>query len=188
MACTCASQQIAGLCKDCEGSLGGIVTVYLGNFKDNTFHIVTKDEAEADSALTEGEVSVIDSSVTFYEYQFRKNTGSMTSTLNIDPANGVNFVSTDLVMLFSRMETKKRLEMAALSVGQLVGIVKDANGKYYALGVSEPLEASAGDGQTGTARTDGNRYSITLTDNQTTFPPLIPDDVFAKAHIDYATN
>lgn len=176
MACSCSNQTIAGLCKDCEGSLGGIVSVYLANWKENIF------------TVTSGAVSAVDSATSFYEYQFRKNTGSMTSTLNIDPANGVNFVSTDLVMLFSRMETKKRIEMAALSVGQLAGIVKDANGKYYALGVSEPLEASAGDGQTGTARTDGNRYSITLTDNQTSFPPLIPDSVMENVTIVQATN
>lgn len=176
MACTCANQTIAGLCKDCEGSLGGIVSVYLTNWQENIFSVAS------------GAVSAVSSAVTFYEYQFRKNTGSMTSTLNIDPANGVNFVQTDLVMLFSRMETKKRIEMAALSVGQLAGIVKDANGKYYALGVSEPMEASAGDGQTGTARTDGNRYSITLTDNQTSFPPLIPDSVMANVTITQATN
>ena len=176
MACTCSAQTIAGLCKDCEGSLGGIVTVYLANWQEKIFSIAS------------GAVSAVSSAVTFYEYQFRKNTGSMTSTLNIDPANGVNFVQTDLVMLFSRMETKKRIEMAALSVGQLAGIVKDANGKYYALGVSEPLEASAGDGQTGTARTDGNRYSITLTDNQESFPPLIPDSVMESVTIVQATN
>lgn len=176
MACNCPNQTIAGLCKDCEGSLGGIVTVYLANYQDNIF------------TVTSGAVSAVNSAVSFYEYQFRKNTGSMTSTLNIDPANGVNFVSTDLDLVFSRMETKKRIEMAALSVGQLAGIVKDANGKYYALGVSEPLEASAGDGQTGTARTDGNRYHIVLTDNQESFPPLIPDDVFATVTIVQATN
>lgn len=176
MACSCTNQTIAGLCKDCEGSLGGIVTVYLANYKENIF------------TITSGAVSAVDSAVSFYEYQFRKNTGSMTSTLNIDPANGVNFVQTDLNLVFSRMETKKRIEMAALSVGQLAGIVKDANGKYYALGVSEPLEASAGDGQTGTARTDGNRYSITLTDNQESFPPLIPDSVMENVTIVQATN
>lgn len=176
MACSCSNQTIAGLCKDCEGSLGGIVSVYLANYQDNIF------------TVTSGAVSQVNSAVSFYEYQFRKNTGSMTSTLNIDPANGVNFVSTDLDLVFSRMETKKRIEMAALSVGQLAGIVKDANGKYYALGVSEPLEASAGDGQTGTARTDGNRYHIVLTDNQESFPPLIPDDVMATVDIVEATN
>mgnify|MGYP003319554154 CR=1 FL=1 len=100
MACSCSNQTIAGLCKDCEGSLGGIVSVYLANYQDDIFTVAS------------GAVSAVNSAVTFYEYQFRKNTGSMTSTLNIDPANGVNFVSTDLDLVFSRMETKKRIEMA----------------------------------------------------------------------------
>ena len=33
--------------------------------------------------------------------------------------------------------------------------------------------ANAGDGQTGTAKTDANRYSITLEDNNTSFPKEI---------------
>lgn len=176
MACSCSNQTIAGLCRDCEGSLGGIVSVYLANWVPDIFTVAS------------GAVSAVSSAVTFYEYQFRKNTGSMTSTLNIDAANGTNFVSTELNLIFSRMETKKRIEMSALAVAQVAGIVKDANGKYYALGVSEPMEASAGDGQTGTVRTDGNRYSITLTDNQISFPPLIPDSVMETVTISQATN
>ena len=39
------------------------------------------------------------------------------------------------------------------------------------LGVeAEPVNASAGDGQTGTARSDANRYTITLQDNSLEMP------------------
>ena len=62
MACSCSNQTIAGLCKDCEGSLGGIVTVYLANWQENIFSVAS------------GAVSGVASGVTFYEYQFRKNT------------------------------------------------------------------------------------------------------------------
>ena len=103
----------------------------------------------------------------------------MTSTLNVDPANGVNYVSTDLVLLFTRMETTKRIEMAALAVNELAVIVKDANGKYWYLGYDEPVAASAGDGQTGTARGDGNRYSITLQDTSTSWPYEVDGSIIA---------
>ena len=64
----------------------------------------------------------------------------------IDQASGVKYVTTDLVLQFNRMETTKRVEITALSVNDLVAIVKDANGVYWYLGYDEPVNASAGDG------------------------------------------
>jgi hypothetical protein len=55
-------------------------------------------------------------------------------------------------------------------MGDLAVIVKDANGKYWYLGKDEPVNASAGDGQTGTNRGDANRYTLTLQDNSLEMP------------------
>ena len=151
---------IAGLCKDCDSSRGGIIEVYAANYGDLTPTISAG--TITDIAVKEG--------ASVYKYEFRKGTGSMTSTLNVDAANGVNYVATELVLQFSKMETRKRIEMAALAVGELVFIVKDANGKYWYLGMDEAVTASAGNGQTGQAIGDGNFYSITLTDNANSWP------------------
>jgi hypothetical protein len=151
---------IAGLCKDCDASRGGIVEVYAANFGDLTPTV----SAGTITAIT------VASDASVYKYEFRKGTGSMTSTLTVDAANGVNYVATELVLQFSKMETRKRIEMAALAVGELVFIVKDANGKYWYLGMDEAVTASAGSGQTGQAIGDGNFYSITLLDNANSWP------------------
>ena len=155
------SQVIAGLCEDCESSKGGIIEVYAANYGDIKPTV---------SAGTITSFTLADTGVSVYKYEFRKGTGSMTSTLNVDAANGVNYVSTELVLQFSRMETRKRIEMAALAVGELVFVVKDANGKFWYLGFDEPVTASAGNGQTGQAIGDGNFYSITLLDNADSWP------------------
>ena len=135
--------------------MGGILEVLLANRDD-----VASVQAET------GKISGItmEASAKFKKYTFARNTGSMTSTYTIDQASGVKYVTTDLVLQFNRMETTKRVEITALSVNDLVAIVKDANGVYWYLGFDEPVNASAGDGQTGTARGDANRYSITLQD------------------------
>ena len=86
-------------------------------------------------------------SAKFKKYLFAKNTGSISSTYNLDPASGVRYVTTDLLLQFNRMETAKRVEITALALGDLVVIAKDANGKYWYLGKDEPVNASAGDGQ-----------------------------------------
>jgi hypothetical protein len=75
------------------------------------------------------------------------------------------------------METVKRVEITALALGDLAVIVKDANGKYWYLGKDEPVNASAGDGQTGTARSDANRYTITLQDNSLQMPYEVSSSV-----------
>lgn len=157
-------QTLSGLAKDCSSNMGGILEVLLANFDDVT-----------GVTLTDGVISAITMASgtpapKFKKYNFAKNTGSLTSTYTLDPASGVKFVTSDLVLQFNRMETAKRVEITALSLGDLVAIVKDANGKYWYLGKDEPVNAAACDGQTGTARSDANRYSVTLRDESPQMP------------------
>lgn len=149
------SQTLNGLVKDCTPSQGGIREVYLANRSEVQSVTITENKITAITMAASGK---------FHKYAFRRDTGSLTSTYTIDKASGVKFVTSDLVLLFNRMETTKRIEISALAQAELVAIVKDANGVYHYLGYDDALEASAGDGQTGTAIGDANRYSITLQD------------------------
>ena len=160
MAC---SISISGLTFDCESSKGGIKEVLIAEY-DSASAAAIKEAAAAGTGAT------TPSGVTWYKYEFRRNTGSMTSTLNIDEANGVNYVSTDVVLQFSRMDAKKRTEIAALSLGEVMLFVTDCNNETWFLGADEAVVASAGVGQTGTAKTDGNFYQITLQANDDSYP------------------
>ena len=144
--------------------MGGIVEALIANHADVT-------------ALTEtaGKITAITmaTSAKFHRYQLPRNTGSLSSNWQVNAENGTKFVQTDLLLVFNRMETTKRVEMSALAVNDLRAIVKDANGVFWLLGEEEPVVANAADGQTGTAKTDANRYSITLEDNNSTFPKEI---------------
>ena len=150
--------------------MGGITEVLLANREDVS--AVTADSGK----VTEITMA---SSAKFKRYTFARNTGSMTSTYTIDQASGVRYVTTDLLLQFNRMETAKRVEISALAVNDLVAIVKDANGIYWYLGYDEPVNASAGDGQTGTARGDANRYTITLQDNSKEMPMEVDSTIVA---------
>lgn len=159
-------QTLAGLARDCESNQGGIREAWIANYVEDMF---------TESA---GTIVGINSAVTgsvFYHYTFKKDTGNFTSTLNVDNAAGVNYVSTEINFVFSRMEQLKRAEVAALSLSDLCLIVLDANGKYWAFGVYEPVNASAGSAETGVARGDRNAYSITLLDNAPSYPMNLSD-------------
>lgn len=164
MAC---NQTLSGLVRDCAPSMGGIVEVYAAN-RDEIGTITIADDKVSAIATGTGK---------FKKYAFARNTGSMTSTYNISKENGTTYVATDLVLVFNRMETTKRVEMLALAQNELVLVVKDANGKYWLLGKDEPVTATAGDGQTGTARGDRNGYSITLQDNSAELPYEVDEKI-----------
>ena len=173
MAC---SQVLNGIAADCQTNVGGVREVYIANYGD-----VTAIEVDETSNMIKT-ITMADSAK-FKKYAFKKNTSSMTSTLNVDPANGVNFVQTDLSLVFAKQETVKRMEIAKLSLGELRVIVLDANGKYWFLGQEEFVSATAGTAETGVNRTDGNKYTITLTDYSSSYPyevdPTIVDALVA---------
>ena len=167
MSCT---QTLAGLAKDCYANRGGIVEALVANYDD----VVS-------FTLTSGVITGItmDTGKMFKAYAFPKNTGSLTSTYTIDAASGVKYVTSQLLLQFNRMNTTARVELTALSLADLRVIVKDANGLYWFLGYDEPVNASAGDGQTGTARSDANRYTITLEDTSAEMPMEVDDSIIA---------
>jgi len=160
---SCA-QTLAGIARDCAANMGGILEVYLANQAD-----------VASITKTSGKVTAItmETSKKFYRYQFNKETGSMSSNYQVNDANGTKYVQTDLLMVFNRMETDKRIEITAMAQGELYAIVKDGNGLYWLLGEYEPVTLGAGDGLTGTARADRNGYSVTLRDNAPEMPSEI---------------
>lgn len=164
----CLPIALKGIAGSCEGSVGGIKRALIAKYEDDAFTVDDANGTVTGVSLASGNK--------FYEYNFKKNTGSLTSTLNSDPANGVNYVSTELVLQFSKRDSAKRLEMAALALGDLICVVEDCNGVWTALGVTESVSATAGTGQSGTAKTDGNFYSITLSDENPTFPQHLTED------------
>lgn len=167
MAC---NQTLSGIVRDCAPSMGGIIEALAANREDITAVTVSSDMI---TAIT------MASSAKFKKYELTRNTGSLTSSYQINKENGTKYVQSDLVLPFNRMETAKRVEIKALAENDLVLIVKDANGKYWYLGYDEPVTASAGEGLTGTARADRNGYGVTLQDNSKDLPYEVDPDIIA---------
>lgn len=167
MALTCL-QTLGGLPKDCTPNKGGIKAIYIANFDEVT---VGDPEGDVISSIT------LSGGTKFKGYAFRPETGSMTSTLTADKTTGANFVTTDINLVFTKLETRKRIEMATLSLGELSAIVLDENGKYWMVGKDNPLTASAGSANSGVARADGSNYSITLQSVEDSYPYEVSEDI-----------
>lgn len=177
------NQTLAGITLDCANNKGGIKTVYIANFGDvKGYEVDTQDDStDSEKDKTFGCITGITMAdgVKFKPYQFRKNTGSMTSTLTADESNGLNYVTTELSLVFTKMDTPKRIEMAALSLGQLAVIVLDSNGIYWYITPDDYASASAGTGETGTAKGDRNAYTLTLSVENDSYPIEIASSAIA---------
>ena len=168
----CNSITLKGIVRDCNPNMGGIQKVWMILKSDITDLQVGIDETSSTNpdvqlittlAVAEGEGKV-------NAFEFRKGAASMTSNLQKDDTNGSYFWLTDLVMNFQRMETSKRAAIMALTLAEACAIVQDANGIYWFLGLDEYLGATAGTAETGTAKTDANKYSVTLQDSSLELP------------------
>ena len=159
----CTSYTLSGLAASCKDSIGGVAKIWLADQSavawtiDDSAHTIKPDATTA-----------------FKVYNVRKGAASMTSTLTVND-NAGNYFTTEVTMNFLKMETSKRLEVMAMLMGQTCGIVKDNNGKYWCVGNGNPLEGSAGTAETGTATSDANQYSVTISADSAEAPYEITD-------------
>lgn len=158
------SQVLSGIGLSCTHTIGGIRAVYIANRGDVTAATM---EDKVITAIT------MESGAKFHKYLFRKNSASnMVSTRGGDDAAGTHVITTNIAMTFAMMDTDKRVEMDALSVGQFIVIVEDKNGRYWMpiLPTDDYISATAGEGNTGTTTSEANQYTLTLTGEASHYP------------------
>lgn len=159
----CTTYTLAGLNAGCKDSVGGVSKIWLADQASQTWTIDASTFTIKPSSTS-----------AFKVYNLRRGSASMTSTLTVND-NAGSYFSTEVTMSFLKMETAKRLEVMAMLMGQTSGIVKDNNGKYWAVGITNPLEGSAGTGETGTAASDANQYNVTISVDEAELPYEITD-------------
>jgi len=160
----CTSYTLSGLNAGCKDSVGGVAKVWLADASNIKWTISNDGTIAPTGGITEE----------WKVYNLRKGAGSMTSTLTVND-NAGSYFTTEVVMNFLKMENAKRIEVMAMLMGQCTGVVKDRNGKYWAIGIENPLEGSAGTGETGTAAGDANQYTVTISVDEAELPREITD-------------
>lgn len=176
----CSLQSLKGIGEFCGTNLAGIKEAWLG--QRSQFEI-TPDATKKNfiSAMA----NIQGSTEKLYHYAFAKQTGALTSTVTIDEANGVRYYTHELNLQFSKLEAEKHAEIEALAAGQLVGIVRDNNDKYWLVGYDSYLSATAVTAQTGQSFGDLNGYQTTMSAMSANLTYEIEYDTF-KALVDTA--
>lgn len=158
----CTSITLTGISGECRKAVGGVEVVYVAAKKD--VKEITLDDAEAKIVKIEMETSK-----KFETFEFHKNTASMTTETEAPDDDYPQF-NTTLSMVFSKMETSKRVALMALALEDTVAIVKTQSGEYFYLGYNMGLLVNAMGGETGTLYSDKNQYTISLMDHAEQLP------------------
>lgn len=167
MAC---STTLAGIARDCDVNAGGILNVYIASYVD----VVSL--AETSNVIT---TITMDTGKKFYQFYVRKNVASYTGTPSFNEDGDYTGEDGTLSLVFSRMDTTKRMQVDALSKQDLAVIFEDANHKFWYLGKDNPVTRSGGDTTTGTAQTDRNGYGVELHSNDLSAPTEVDDNIIA---------
>ena len=155
MANSCLSNfTLKGIGFDCNANLAGIKKVYLTYFDDATVSPIYS--AHTITAVT------LSSGVTWFEYDFARNTSSLNSVLTKDDANGTRYYTNTLTLVFNKLTADKHLEVMALAAEKLAAIVVDNNGKMWYLGADNYVSGVSTEAGTGASADDANRYNVTI--------------------------
>lgn len=154
---------------DCFSSRGGIKAVWAAPYVENGFTIGES-----------GTVTGFSAGVTWLKQELHRNLGSLTSTYNYDDSTRSSYVSTEATWQYLKMQKESRLQMSALAKSDLMVVVEDANGTYFALGIQEPVKVTTGTGSTGTDRGERNAYEVTVTDFNEDYPAILDQSAIEK--------
>jgi len=145
-----------GFTLDCKDAIGGIKSVRFASLSDWESLSV---------AYITGSVTFLAPSPVFYKYELDKEE----SSFNDDPTAGSNkgtfYYVPQITFILSKLDVAKRNEIRLLCRNRVVAIVetREATPTYWAIGVTNGLDYSAGTGGSGTAAADLNGYTLTFT-------------------------
>lgn len=143
---------IEGILKGCDTNAGGIYVAY----------IIDQDSVTGTTLdVTAHTLTAISTTESFDVFEFKRNVGNMIVTPTIDLVNGSTYYSATITLVFNKREGIKSRALQILAEGQryLAIIIKDANNKYWYV---DYAQLNGGDEDTGTAKADGSKYTVTF--------------------------
>ena len=181
MACT---TYLTGFSTSCGSNLPSIKKLYVGTFESGTFTYTYQQNSQSQDVLDADGNKIIEavSGATlksgadkWVEFQFRKNSSSMDTEMTVND-NGSHYYTNSATCTFAKIENSKRLALQSVASGECSMIIVDSNNQTWLIGAENPVSLTTLSGSTGTAISDSNQYSVTLSAEEPTMPLLIESD------------
>lgn len=177
MACNITLADVTFSCDDL--GIGGLKSVYLGNKADLAGIVAVASNVVTVTPATDGLVS--DSDVIGVQFNLKDGFSVFSEVKTVSADGVVNSVPTISIEV-PKMSTDHRdaLDNLAKPGAELVAFVETAAGTYHLVGWEYGLYASTVDGNSGTGRSEKNRYQITLTGEEDSLSYSIESGEWSK--------
>ena len=176
MACTVTLADITYGCDDL--GIGGIVELHVASRAAALTAITTKDDSTRVISAVSGAASDV------VQFSFNLKDGfSVFSEVKTANADGTFSTVPTISAEFPKMDATRITALDQMSNGapELVAFVKTAAGTHHVCGLDFGLYVSTIDGNSGTGRSEKNRFQVTLTGEEAGLSYSITDALFATA-------
>lgn len=170
MSCDISSGFVLG----CRDNTGGIKNLYI------------LSGSITSTAGTEGLITAITGSGTFYKFELFRQTSNYSETINSTPENGTVFYEQSVTAVFFKLQSATRNKVKVLAQNPDLKIVVETNngatdgvGQFFLIGEDTGAQLVNGTSATGTAFGDLNGYTLTFTSQEP--EPASEIDGFANA-------
>lgn len=154
-----------GRSEPCKNNIGGIRMAYAINYVPDAFTI-TNGVATAISV----EVDEV------YPFELRSDSNTLVESVVADRNNGTRVNTQTLTLALKKQDSETALQVDLMAEGRPIFVVKDANNQYRVVGLSEGMDLSGSDINSGGARADFNGYNLTFTAYEGTLAPYLDED------------
>lgn len=158
-----ACNNLTTITKGCDNNQGGIYSAY----------IIDTDSVTATTVTTSAHtITQLGTTEDFTTFDFKRNVGSVSVEPQISLENGSTFYRATITLVFHRREASKSRALQILGEGQryLDMIILDANGLYTYI---DHAQLTGGAEETGTAKGDGSKYTVTFQADMDTRPYFV---------------
>jgi hypothetical protein len=175
MACTVTLADITYGCDDL--GIGGIVELHVAS-RAAALAVLTSDDSTRVVSAASGAASDV------VQFSFNLKDGfSVFSEVKTANADGTFSTVPTISVEFPKMDAARITALDQMSNGapELVAFVKTAAGTHHVCGLDFGLYVSTIDGNSGTGRSEKNRFQVTLTGEEAGLSYSITDVLFATA-------
>ena len=147
---------VSGFTLGCRDNTGGLKNIYI------------LSGSIGSTSGTEGLISTITGTGTFYKFELSRQTGDFTETINASLENGTIFYEQVVNAPFHKLQSSTRNQVKTLARNPDITMIVETNNSeggtvFFLLGESRGLSLSGGQAQTGTAFGDLQGYTLTFT-------------------------
>ena len=147
---------VSGFTLGCRDNTGGLKNIYILSGSISSVN------------GTEGLITSITGSGTFYKFELTRQTGDFTETINASLENGTIFYEQTVNAPFHKLQSSTRNQIRTLAKNPDIFMIVETNNSetgtvFFLLGQTRGLSLSGGQAQTGTAFGDLQGYTLTFT-------------------------